>query len=240
MIGSLVRRDDPSADRCRPRRTIDELTPAHALFDLNGTLFDPGVIAKSLPADLNDGSVEAILGDAVLLGAVETMTGSYRDFAELLRVAAGRQLELGGRLDALDTVMAAVRRMRPFDDAPDAISTLRAAGIGVGVLTNSSTETARSLLVGAGLDLEPVVGTDEVEAFKPDPRIYGRGVEATGENPGDVVLITAHWWDALGAKRAGLQAAWVSRREGIRPRVDPAPDYEAGDLAAIARQIAAR
>lgn len=215
------------------------MAPSHALFDLNGTLFDPSVMAEALPADANgEGFVDAVLGDAVLLGVVETITGSFRDFAELLRTAAARRLRAIEAEGALEAVIQASQLMRPFPGAGEAVERLRVAGIGVGVLTNSSGETARSLLSRTGFELDPVIGTDEVGAFKPDPRVYRRGAERVDVDPGEVVLVTAHWWDAVGAKRAGMQAAWISRREGFRLEVEPAPDYEAGDLAEIARLIA--
>ncbi|MGH2985849.1 MAG: haloacid dehalogenase type II [Solirubrobacterales bacterium] len=217
------------------------MAPTRALFDLNGTLFDPSPMAEPLPREA-DGArfVQDVLDDAVLLAAVETITGSFRDFAELLRAAAARHLSAFGEPEMLDAVMEASKRMPPFPEASVAIEALRSAGVQVGILTNSSRDAACSLLSRAGLELEPVVGTDDVGAFKPDRRVYERGVEATNARPSDVVLVTAHWWDALGAKRAGLRAAWISRNEAVRVKVEPSPDYEAGDLAEIAGQIAAR
>jgi 2-haloacid dehalogenase len=206
-------------------------------FDLNGTLFDPSVMARPLGTDGSDGLVEEILGDAILYAMAETLSGSYRDFSELLQAAAARRLALAGKPDLVDEVTSAARTMLPFPEAEEAVAKLRSAGIGAGVLTNSSTATARSLLAGSGLELDPVIGTDQVRAFKPDPRVYRRAVEASGHAAGEVVLITAHAWDAIGAKRAGLNAAWVSRRERLRPQVDPAPDFEASDLADAAGRI---
>lgn len=229
-----ARSEGPGA-RCAIRRSV---RPSHAFFDLNGTLLDPAPLAEPLaPGVDRDRFVETVLTDAVLLGAVETITGSFRDFADLLRIAAARRLRRIGAEGALDAVLAAAGRMRPFADAREAIETLRGAGIGAGVLTNSSGATARSLLGDAGLELDPVIGTDEVEAFKPDRRVYAAAVEATKLAPGQVVLISAHWWDALGAKRAGLEAAWIARREVVRTEVDPRPDYEAEGLAGAARRI---
>jgi 2-haloacid dehalogenase len=209
-----------------------------ALFDLNGTLFDPAVMAEPIGGGRRaEELVEAIFGDAIELAMVETMTGSYRDFAELIEAAAARRLAAAGRADRLPEVTGAARRMRPFPDASRAIELLREAGHGVGVLTNSSTETARDLIAACDLDLDPVIGTDRVRAFKPDPRVYARAVEVTGEAPRDIVLITAHWWDALGAKRAGLGAAWIARKEGVRLAADPAPDHQGSDLAEVAQVI---
>jgi 2-haloacid dehalogenase len=208
------------------------------LFDLNGTLFDPAAMAEPL-GNGSEGLVEEILGDAVLLGMVETLTGSYRDFSELLRAGASRRLALRGQDDRVDAVLAGAQEMRPYPDARAAIETLRDAAIGAGVLTNSSTDAARSLVANGDLPpLAPIVGTDQVQTFKPDRRIYERGVEAAGRRPDEVVLITAHAWDAIGAKRAGLRAAWLWRRERARPPIDPAPDLEAPDLATAAARIA--
>jgi 2-haloacid dehalogenase len=206
-------------------------------FDLNGTLFDPSVMAEPLGGERAEDLVEEILAEAVLLAMVETLSGSYRDFAELLRAAASRRLALAGRPECLDAVTSAAKQMRPFPDAGKAVSTLRSSGLGVGVLTNSSTETAETLLARSRLELEPVVGTDDVRAFKPDRRVYEHGAEAAGCVLDEVALITAHAWDAIGAKRAGMLAGWVSRKERIRVEIDPAPDVEAETLVEAAQQI---
>jgi 2-haloacid dehalogenase len=212
----------------------------HVLFDLNGTLFDPVAIAEPLGDQVSAGTlVDEILGDAVLFAMAETLSGGYRDFSELLRAAAARRLALAGEPDRVEDIVSAAGRMEPFPEAEAAIESLRSAGIGAGVLTNSSTATAKALVAGAGLDLEPVVGTDQIRAFKPDPRVYARGVEAVGASPAEVALITAHGWDALGAKRAGLTAVWISRKERVAIGLDQAVGVQAADLVGAAEWIAA-
>ena len=210
-----------------------------AFFDLNGTLFDPSVLAEPLDEGF-DALPAQILADAVLLAMAETVTGGYRDFGELMSDAAKRQLALLGVEDRLEEVMGAARRMRPFPEARSAVERLRSAGVAAGVLTNSAAKTARSLIAGSGLELGPIVGTDEVRAFKPHPRVYRHAVEVVGAAPEEVVLITAHGWDALGAKRAGLKAAWLSRTERVPMLGGEAPDFETADLRDAANQIATR
>jgi 2-haloacid dehalogenase len=92
----------------------------------------------------------------------------------------------------------------------------------------------------SGLELEPLIGTDQVRAFKPDRRVYERGAEEAGFSMGEVALITAHGWDAIGARRAGMRATWVARKERLRPPIDPAPDLEAETLLESARRIVGR
>jgi 2-haloacid dehalogenase len=206
-------------------------------FDLDGTLFDPSAMAEPLGGGGAEQLVEEILGDTVLSAMAHTLSGAYRDFSELLHAAVARRLALAARSNLVDEVTSAVERMRPFPEAEEAVETLRSAGIGAGVLTNSSTQTARLLLAGSGLELDPVVGTDQVRAFKPDPRVYLRSADVSGHATEEVALITVHGWDALGARRAGLRAAWVSRKERVRMQVGPEPDFEAGDVAEAAARI---
>lgn len=210
----------------------------HALFDLNGTLLDPAAMTTPLGPE-GAGLSDAILGDTVLLAMAETLRGSYRDFGELLRIAAARRLELAGIGDRLDELIAGVGEMRPFPEAAKAISTLRSAGIGAGVLTNSSTATAKRLIGASGLELDPIVGTDSVRAFKPDRRVYERGLEVLDLPAARVVLFSVHSWDVAGARAAGLKAAWVARKEGLPTLIEGEPDFRGKDLAAVAAAVAA-
>jgi 2-haloacid dehalogenase len=107
----------------------------------------------------------------------------------------------------------------------------------VGVLSNSAADAVGSALEAAGLEVDLVVGSDSVRVFKPDPRVYAAGVEATGVPPDEVVMVAAHWWDLLGASRAGLRTAWVAREEKVlMPGVEV--DWRGADLAATAAAIA--
>ena len=122
---------------------------------------------------------------------VETLSGSYRPLPDLLRAV----LERGGRGD-LDEALAHFSRMPAYPDAAEALDTLRAAGVRVGVLSNSAEEAARA------------------------------------------ALVAAHWWDLLGAGRAGMRTAWVARKEGVlMPGVEV--DWQGADLAGAAAAIAA-
>ncbi len=197
------------------------MLPRWALFDLNGTLLDPSAVG------------EDALAAAVHASTVETMSGAYRPLPELLRAV----LERDGVQD-LDEALERFAAMPPYPDAAAALDTLRGAGVRVGVLSNSARSAAESALSSAGLEVELVVGSDAVEAFKPDPRVYAAGVEATGADAADVVMVAAHWWDVLGASRAGLRTAWVARKEGVlMPGVEV--DWRGADLAATAATVVA-
>jgi len=107
------------------------------------------------------------------------------------------------------------------------------------VLTNSARETAETALAGAGLlDLFDVVaGSDEVQAFKPDPRVYRLGVERTGAAPHEVCMVGSHWWDRMGAARAGMRTAWVERDGRALSQAGSVPDLRAATLDELALRL---
>jgi 2-haloacid dehalogenase len=213
------------------------------LFDLNGTLLDPRPVARALPIADATPIVLASLHDAVVQGMVDTLSGAYRPFLGYVRGALQRQVRLAGaELDgtALEAVVSLMAQMPPFADGSDAIALLRRLGLRVGVLTNSAAALALEALEVAGLaaQIERVIASDGVRAYKPATSVYRTAVEQLGVRPSEIVLVSAHWWDVTGAKRAGLRTAWVSEKEQVLMPGTPTPDIQGARLLAVARAIA--
>jgi len=60
--------------------------------------------------------------------------------------------------------------------------------------------------------LEDVVSVDDLRTFKPDPEVYAYLARRTGRAPAETWLVSSNAWDVIGAKAAGLRAAWVKRQ----------------------------
>jgi 2-haloacid dehalogenase len=159
------------------------------LFDLNGTLLDPGSHKDKLQA-------------AVRLAMIHTLADDFRPFAELLEAAGGTVPE----------------EMPPFTDVPDGLDGLKTQGHRLAVLTNSARATAEQHLQAAGLRerFERVIGVDAVGAYKPDGRAYAYALAQMGATAQDTWLVAAHDWDVVGAQGAGLRTAFIARG-GPRP-----------------------
>lgn len=212
------------------------------LFDLNGTLLDPGAIAAPLGGKEEDRRlVTEAFHDALLLMMADRLSGgAYRPLPEYLRASLERALRAAdGDLDCLEAAMQRAAAMPPFPEAGSALSRLRAADLDVGVLTNSTTEAAERALAACGLRdrLEVVIGGDEVQTFKPDPRVYEHAVARLEVDPAQIVLVAAHGWDVMGAMRAGLRGAWIARGERWLVPIVPAPDATGDDLEDVAGEI---
>jgi putative hydrolase of the HAD superfamily len=121
--------------------------------------------------------------------------------------------------------------MRAYDDARETIDLLRGRGIKVGVLTNGLSELQRRKLRRIGLEdaFDAVAISQEIGAWKPDPRAFAAAVTMLGLQPAEVAMVGDHLEnDVAGALAAGLGAAvWVERAPG-----------EAPDGAHLARELA--
>jgi 2-haloacid dehalogenase len=214
------------------------------LFDLNGTLVDPSVLAQPLgDSAAADEVVLDSFDEANMQAMVATLTSERPPFAQLLEASLRRRTELaGGDPDAAADAIGLLGSMPAFIEAPSALERLRGEGLKLGVLTQSTTEAADAVLRFAGLRdrMDLVIGADATGTFKPDPRAYRAAVDRTdAAGPGDVCLVAAHWWDVTGAKRAGLRTGWVARRERILLATVPEPDFRGRDLDEVAEAIVA-
>jgi 2-haloacid dehalogenase len=215
------------------------------LFDLNGTLLDPSVIAEPFGGSDEDRRlVSEAFQAALLLTMADTLSGGpYRPLTDYLRATLERGLRARERdTGALEAAMERARRMDPFPEADTALALLADAGLRLGVLTNSTSKAAEAALTSAGLRerFEVVIGSEEVRTFKPDPRVYGHAIARLACEPAEIVLVAGHVWDVTGAMRAGLRGAWVARSERWLVPFGTAPDIKGRDLEDVARQLVAR
>jgi 2-haloacid dehalogenase len=69
-------------------------------------------------------------------------------------------------------------------------------------------------LEAAGLaeHLEHLVSVDEIRVYKPDARVYHHAAARLGAPIDEITFVSAHAWDAAGARAAGMRVACVDRR----------------------------
>jgi 2-haloacid dehalogenase len=215
------------------------------LFNLTGTLVDPTVLAQPLgDSGADEDLVLAALDDTVAMAMVDALTGGRHQLDELMAAAMRRRLRLAGTDEGrAAAALQLVSTMPAYLEAPGALESLRARGLKLGVLSQSSAQATDSVLRFAGLRdrFELVLSAQDAGAFKPDLRPYRYALDQTGAEAGSAVcMVSTHWWDVAGAKRAGLRTGWVARRERALLDTVPPPDYTGRDLAEVADAIVTR
>ena len=114
--------------------------------------------------------------------------------------------------DAYAPVFSA--NLRVFDDVWPLVETASAAGIPMGLLTNSSSHYTQQKLEITGLTgVFAVVATRDTLGFgKPDARAFHHACRLLGSVPPETAYIGDHIEiDAIAAKDAGLSAVWLQR-----------------------------
>lgn len=221
-------------------------------FDVYGTLIDTHGVVVELESRL------ASQGQAEL--AVEFsrrwrekqleysfrrgLMGAYAPFSQCTREALDyTDHALQTRLSEvdLDHLMSVYARLPAFPEADRALASLTANGVRCVAFSNGTAEAVSGLLDKAGLlgHFEHVISVDEVKRFKPDPVVYAHLRQRLDVEPGDTWLISSNAFDVIGARHAGLNAAWV-RRSPEAP-FDPwgiEPTLTVSELTALAERIA--
>jgi 2-haloacid dehalogenase len=139
-----------------------------------------------------------------------------------------------------DRLMQAYLELRPWPDVPDALRSLRDAGVRLGSLSNCSSEMIASSIRTSRLRgvFDRVLSTDDVSTYKPDPRAYLLGLHAFGLPRERIAFAAFAGWDAAGAKLFGYPTLWVNRLGAPADDLGaPAPDTTVRSLTELVRFV---
>jgi len=197
------------------------MTDRVVAFDAIGTLFDLSRPREEfIRLGAPPAALEAWFGRLLHTATSLTLIGRFSPFAEIAASSLGTTLaQLNLAPEQGQSVLSAMRELDAYPDAQPALTRLRAAGVGVFVVTNGSAQSTGALLERAGLIglVQGRLSVEEVGAYKPHPEVYRALVRRAGVPADRVTLIAAHGWDVAGARAAGLDAIWIDRMEKLWP-----------------------
>jgi 2-haloacid dehalogenase len=148
---------------------------------------------------------------------LSTLMQSYRDFWQVTEeslIFAANSLRLDLVPEKRERLMNAYLAIKCWPDAPAALHALKDAGIRLGFLSNVSQQVLQAGIRNSGLDniFEYVLSTDQVKAFKPDPRAYQMGLDAFRLEREEIAFAAFAGWDTAGARSFGYPTFWVNRQ----------------------------
>jgi len=215
------------------------------VFDVNETLLDLAALDPAFARIFGDAMARREWFTQVLQSALTaTVTDAYSDFgaigmAALAMTAARRGIAL---TDAdRQAIREGMQRLPAHPEVHESLKRLRAGGLRLAALTNSTAAVGEAQLANAGLRecFERVLSADAVRRLKPAPAPYLMAAERLGVPVGEVRLVAAHAWDVAGAQRAGCAAAFVARPGQVLDPLAPVPDIVGVDLREVAERILA-
>ncbi len=206
-----------------------------AVFDMLGTFFSLEPLRQRLSAlGAPECTLDAWFAEATRDHIAISQSGDYVPFSEILASALPRTLALLGKgsqeRSRQELVLKGLSVLNPVEGAQAACTRLGNAGWRLVALTNTGEDHTRALLDRAGLldRFDAVLSADRIQTSKPHPDVYALARADSGR---PCWMITAHAWDAIGAKRAGMRTVWLSKREKRWLEALPRPDLEVPDLA---------
>jgi len=187
------------------------MRPSVIAFDVNETLSDLSPLGARF-LEVGASASAAPLWFACLLrdGFALTAAGENPPFAGVAR-------------ELLLSQLAEAQLNRPLEDAVrhvmDGLASLELhADVANGI--------DRLLTSGNVRDrFERLLSVEDAGAWKPAARAYEYATQECDVKPEDMVLVAVHPWDVHGARRAGLQSAWVNRSGGAFPATFLEPTY---------------
>lgn len=203
-------------------------------FDVYGTLINTHGIVEALKTMVGDQAMQfsqAWRDKQLEYSFRRGLMQNYVDFSICTRNALDytcsllkQDLSETQRLD----LMAAYRTLPAFDDAHEALSSLKESDIELYAFSNGNREAVETLLKTAGIRdyFSGVVSVDDMKSFKPNPGVYSHFLRQANATRQDAWLISSNPFDVIGAVSAGMRATWVQRSPeaifdpwGIEPTV---------------------
>ncbi|MBZ5875875.1 MULTISPECIES: haloacid dehalogenase type II [Chromohalobacter] len=217
-------------------------------FDVYGTLIDTHGVVEALTTELGDAEKAHVFSqrwrDKQLEYAFRrSLMGAYARFSDCTREALEfTDRALGGRLSdvAKEHLLDLYTRLPAFPDVDAGLARFANAGVRCVAFSNGTDEAVSGLLSQAGIKarFDAVVSVDDIKRFKPDPAVYAYLRQRTESRAADTWLVSSNPFDIIGAKYAGLHAAWI-RRSAEAP-FDPwgdEPDMTVSDLDELADRL---
>ncbi|KAI8624158.1 haloacid dehalogenase [Xylariaceae sp. FL1651] len=197
-------------------------------FDLYGTLLSTESIANELAKVYGEDRAKSLAAEwrryqLEYTWRINSM-GEYKTFSEITRSALGHAVAEHGltltdtdatalmqSYDALHVFPEISTAMQLLQENKDAVEAYVFSN-GTDEMVGNSIRTSPELRPHAAT-FRSLITVDGLKCFKPDPKTYAHLVEQAGKkgHPSDVWVVSANPFDIVGAKAAGLNAAFIDR-----------------------------
>ena len=136
-------------------------------------------------------------------------------------------------MDEVRHLVAQIETLRPFPEVPEALARLKAR-FKIVVLSNGDPDMLEAAKRHHGIPFDAVISVAVANAFKPHVATYTRAAEILGVPMRDVLFVANHAFDCIGAKSAGMHAAFVDRRKRPFGATPHQPDLIVANMTELA------
>ncbi|MDX2313290.1 MAG: haloacid dehalogenase type II [Gammaproteobacteria bacterium] len=143
--------------------------------------------------------------------------------------------------EAIKDINAQYHKLRAYPDVVGALKSLKEQGLTLKIIANPTKKMIEdhSKFAGTFEYIDEIISSgEEAQAFKPSPKVYELGIERAGCAKEDILWVTSHFWEAVGARRQGLNVAWTNRARQPKLQIGVEPTYTTRNLQELADTLA--
>ena len=143
--------------------------------------------------------------------------------------------------ESIKDIVSQYHKLRAYPDVIDALKKLKDQGHTVKIVANPTKQMIEdhSRYAGTLEYIDEIISSgEEAHAFKPSPKVFHLGIERAGCPKEDILWVTSHFWETVGAKRQDLTVAWTNRQRLPMLQIGYTPDYITHNLEELADRLA--
>lgn len=133
----------------------------------------------------------------------------------------------------VEGLVESIVRLKPFPEIPAALDRLRTK-YKIAILSNGDRDMLEAAKAYHGLHYDHPISVAEASAFKPHVATYTKAASILGLRAEEILFVANHEFDCVGAKAAGMRAAFIDRRQRPFAKWPYQPDVIVRDMTALA------
>ncbi len=221
-----------------PERAMEPIPPEVIAFDVVGTLFSLTSLEPLLTAAGGDAStLDRWFSQLTSDGFALTAAREYQPFRDVAKSSL-RDVLPKSKAAARDKVLAGLAKLEVFQDAAPAMGRVVMNGRVVAI-SNASNDLTKKLLARGRLDtfVEEITTAEEAEEWKPGSDPYALAAAKQDVPLERMAIVSAHPWDILGGRKAGLTTGWCNRFGEKFPAPFGEPDITGKNLLDVVERL---
>jgi 2-haloacid dehalogenase len=135
--------------------------------------------------------------------------------------------------DEVRWLVGCIERLKCFPEVPEALARLQTK-YKIAVLSNGDPDMLEAAKAHHGIPFDAVISVAEANAFKPHRATYEMAARKMGVALDEVLFVANHEFDCVGAKAAGMRAAFIDRRKRPFAQWPYQPDLVLPSMTALA------
>ncbi len=161
----------------------------------------------------------------------------YLDSSRRALIYTLRALKLPFADADLRHIMEGWQELNPFPDALAGLARLKSK-FKLVVLSNGENKYLGEVVKNRiRFEFDRVISVEDVGVFKPSPQVYRYAARILEAEPCELMMVSAHSFDAVGARASGYRAAYVNRYDLPYDESPYRADVEAVDFLDLAHKL---